>query len=83
MTIATDDWEADDTYTGFGYKADISVAGATAKHSPDVRFSFADANSGIFAGVADCADGKVTVYVNAVPDADITIPVIICTLMEV
>lgn len=83
MTIATGDWVADDTYTGFGFKADISVAGVTAKHSPEVRFSFADANSGKFAGVADCANGKVTVYANAVPDADITIPVIICTLMEV
>lgn len=83
MTVATGDWVADTTYDGFGFKADISVAGVTAKHSPEVRFSFADANSGKFAGVADCADGKVTVYANAVPDADITVPVIICTLMEV
>ena len=83
MVIAVADWEADGTYDGFGYKADISVAGATDKHSPEVRFSFADANSGMFAGVADCADGKVTVYANAVPADDVTIPVIICTLMEV
>ena len=63
-------------------KIDVSVAGVTAKYSPEVRFSFADANSGKFAGVADCADGKVTVYANAVPAA-VTISVIICTLMSV
>ena len=83
MTVATGDWTADDTYTGFGYKADISVADVTAKHSPEVRFSFTDASSGMFAGIADCADGKVTIYANAVPADDVTIPVIICTLMEV
>lgn len=83
MTVATDDWEADDTYTGFGFKADISVADVTDRYSPEVRFSFADANSGKFAGVADCADGKVTIYANAKPAVDIAIPVIICTLMEV
>jgi len=81
--VAVADWQADATYTGFSYKAEISMPGVTADYSPDVRFSFADANSGTFCSIADCADGKVTIYANAVPDADITIPVIICTLMEV
>ena len=31
MTVAVGDWVTDTTYTGFGYKADISVADVTAK----------------------------------------------------
>lgn len=81
--VATGDWMPDTTYEGYNYKAEITVAGVTSDYSPDVRFSFADANSGKIAGIADCAADKVIIYANAVPDADITIPVIICTLMEV
>lgn len=81
--VAVADWQADTTYTGYGYKAEITVAGVTADHSPDVRFSFADATSGTFCSIADCDTDKVIIYANAIPAADITIPVIICTLMEV
>ena len=81
--VAVADWQADATYTGYGYKAEITVAGVTANYSPDVRFRFTDANSGHFAGIADCTADKVIIYANAVPSAAITIPVIICTLMEV
>lgn len=83
QVVAITDWQADTTYTGYGYKAEITVADVADKYSPDVRFSFAEASSGKFAGVADCAADKVIIYANAIPDADITIPVIICTLMEV
>lgn len=83
QVVAVADWQADTTYTGYDYKAEITVADVTDKYSPDVRFSFAEASSGKFAGVADCAADKVIIYANAIPDADITIPVIICTLMEV
>lgn len=81
--VAVADWTADATYAGYGYKAEIPVSGVTAKYSPDIRFSFADANSGKFAGVADATTDKVIIYANAVPAAAITIPVIICTLTEV
>lgn len=77
------EWQADATYTDYDYKAEITVAGVTSDYSPDVRFGFDEAASGNFAGVADCDTDKVIIYANAVPDTDITIPVIICTLMEV
>lgn len=81
--VAVADWQADATYTGFSYKAEISMPGVTADYSPDVRFDFDDINSGIFAPVADAGTDKVIIYANAVPAAAITIPVIICTLMSV
>lgn len=81
--VAVADWQADATYTGFSYKAEISMPGVTADYSPDVRFDFAEINAGSFAPVADAATDKVIIYANAVPAAAITIPVIICTLMSV
>lgn len=81
--VAVADWQADATYTGFSYKAEISMPGVTADYSPDVRFDFDDINSGVFAPVADAGTDKVIIYANAVPAAAITIPVIICTLMSV
>ena len=81
--VAVADWQADATYAGFSYKAEISMPGVTADYSPDVRLSFDDIGSGIFAPVADAATDKVVIYASAVPAAAITIPVIICTLMSV
>lgn len=81
--VATTDWQADTTYAGYDYKAEITVADVTTRYSPDVRFNFTDTTSGKFAGIADCATDKVIIYANAIPDTDITIPAIICTLMEV
>jgi hypothetical protein len=80
-TVAVADWVADSTYTGFGYKAEITVQGCTANHSPDVRFNFTDASSGNFAPVADTTTGKVIIYAAAVPAAAITIPAIILDLI--
>ncbi|MBO7731921.1 MAG: hypothetical protein J6S67_05195 [Methanobrevibacter sp.] len=81
--VAVADWQADATYSGFSYKAEISMPGVTADYSPDVRFDFDDINSGLFAPVADAGTDKVIIYANAVPAAAVTIPVIICTLMSV
>lgn len=79
ISVATSDFEVDTTYEDYGYKAEISIAGVTSGHSPDVRFSLADSLSGIFAPVADTDTDTVIIYANAVPDSAITIPVIICT----
>lgn len=81
--VETTDWVADNTYTGYAYKASIPVTDVTADYSPDVRFDFNDAVSGNFAPVADTAAGEVIIYAASVPAAAITVPVIICTLMEV
>lgn len=79
VAVAVADFVVDSTYTDYGYKAEISMPGVDSNYSPDVRFSLTDAASGIFAPVADTGTDKVIIYANAVPAADITIPVIICT----
>jgi len=81
--VAVADWQADTTYAGFGYKAEITVAGVTANYSPEVRFGFAEIMSEQFAPVADTSTDKVIIYAKAIPAAAITIPAIICTLLEV
>lgn len=81
--VAVADWVPDATYTGYGYKAAIPVTDVTANYSPDVRFGFDDAMSGKFASIADTGAGVVNIYASEVPATDITIPVIICTLMSV
>lgn len=81
--VAAADWVPDATYTGYGYKAAIPVTDVTADYSPDVRFGFDDAMSGKFASIADTGAGVVNIYASEVPATDITIPVIICTLMSV
>lgn len=83
ISVAVADFVGDSTYTDYGYKAEIPMPGVNSNYSPDVRFSLADAKSGIFAPVADAGTDKVIIYANAVPAAAITIPVIICTLMSV
>ena len=82
-TIAVADWTADSTYAGFGFKANIPVAGITSDWSPDVRFAYAQAMSGNFSCVADSGNDIVSIYAVSAPTAAFTIPVIICTLMGV
>ena len=81
--VAVADWAADATYAGYGYKAEITVAGVTTNYSPDVRFGFTEIMSEQFAPVADTSTDKVIIYAKAIPSAAITIPAIICTLLEV
>ena len=68
----------DTTYEDFGYRAAVTLSGVTANMVPEVVFGVADAMSGIYAPVTACYDGGIYLYANAVPEADITIPTIIC-----
>lgn len=81
--VAVADWQADLTYSDYGYKAAIPVTDVTADYSPDVRFAYTEAVSGKFSPIADTGAGVVNIYASEVPAASITIPVIICTLMSV
>ena len=84
-TVATTDWVneasggATPTYDDFPYRADIADSDITADYSPDVRMSYADIESGIFAPVANCDASKIMIYASEIPASSITIPVIICT----
>lgn len=80
VAVASGAWEADGTYTavGYGYRAVVPVAGATAEHAPIVCFSLTDALSGNFAPVCLAGSGTVTIWAKAAPKLAVTIPSIIC-----
>lgn len=75
MLVAS--WISDSTYSGFGYRASISIAGVSADMIPDVTFALADAASGNYAPVAATYNGGVYIYSKT--NASITVPSIVCT----
>lgn len=77
-TVAVSDWVEDTTYEDFGYRASITCTGVTSAYSPDVRLGVSEATSGIHASVAEAGSGIVYIYASEIPEADITIPCIIC-----
>lgn len=76
--VATTSWVSDSTYTGYDYKAVISLNNVTASMLPEVVFAPADALGGNFAPVAVSGAGSVTIYAKTAPESAITIPSIIC-----
>jgi len=69
---------SDATYDDYPYRAAVPLTGVLSTMDIDVRFDVIDSISGIFAPVATSYDGGVYLYSTDVPDADITIPRIIC-----
>ncbi len=74
--VDTSDWNADATYSDFGYRKAVALAGVLSAMIPDVIFTPADAISGNFAPVAASYDSGIYLYATAVPDSSITIPTI-------
>lgn len=66
----------DTTSAEFPYRATVAIPGATEDMRPDITFDFAEIASGIFAPVCESYNGGVYIYANAMPAAEITIPVI-------
>lgn len=73
--------DSEQNAAGYVRRAAVALSGVTANHSPDVRFSTADAVSGLYSPVADSYAGGVYIYATEAPGAAINIPSIICTLM--
>lgn len=80
-TVQTTDWAEDSTQPDYGYRAAIPLTGVTEDYSPDVRFSCADATSGILSPVASSYNGGVYIYASEVPAAAVVIESTICTLV--
>lgn len=78
-TVATSAWVSDTSYTDFSYRAAVACNDVTVNHYVEVTFAPSDSMSGIFAPVAESYDGGIYIYANAIPDAAVTIPTIICT----
>ena len=77
-SVAVSAWSADSTYSGFGFKANISCKGVTTKHVPSVIFDYNELISGNFCPFADSSANTVTIYCKTKPSGTITIPTIYC-----
>ena len=77
-TVSASAFINDATYTDFPFRASVALTGVLESMSPDIMLALEDATSGNFAPVCACYNGGVYLYAASVPDADITIPTIIC-----
>ena len=77
-TVSASAFIDDTTYTDFPFRASVALTGVLESMIPDIMLTLEDATSGNFAPVCECYNGGVYLYAVSVPDADITIPTIIC-----
>ena len=82
VSVAASTWTSGSTYTDYPYQATISINGVTSQMVPDVTFGLVEAASGNFAPVAQTTTNGVIIYAKAKPTASITIPAIICHILE-
>lgn len=82
MVVSKSSWKSDSTYTteGFGYSADIVCPNVTEEYMPEVTFNVTDAACGNFSSNAATFDGIVRIYAREIPNEDIAVPTIICTI---
>lgn len=78
VSVAKSSFVADTTYSDFPYRASVALEGVVSTMIPDVVLPVEAASSGNFAPVCECYNGGLYLYADSVPDADITIPTIIC-----
>lgn len=76
--VAVSTWASDSTSADYPWRASVAITGVTADMRPEVRFSIADVESGIFASFAQSYAGGVYIYAAEKPSATVTIPVIDC-----
>ena len=67
-------WTSDTTYSGYGYKCELSLTGVTPTMIPTVTFAHAEAVSGNYSPVALSGTETVTIYGKV--NTSITIPLI-------
>lgn len=78
VSVAKSSFVADTTYSDFPYRASVALEGVVSTMIPDVVLPVEAASSGNFAPVCEAYNGGLYLYAASVPDADITIPTIIC-----
>ena len=77
-SVKVADFVADTTYEDYPFRAAVSLEGVLNSMIPEIIFSLLDATSGLFAPVAETYNGGVYLYASDLPEADVTVPVIIC-----
>ena len=75
--VSVSSWSADSTYSGYSYKAQITINGVTSSDYAEVVFDVANAISGNYAPV--CTTGTNTVTIYSKVSTSITIPSIVVT----
>jgi hypothetical protein len=78
VSVEVADFVADATYEDFPFRASVPLEGVIGSMIPEVIFGLLDATSGNFAPVSESYNGGVYLYASDIPEADATIPVIIC-----
>lgn len=78
LSVPVASWCEDATYEDYPYRAGIECTGVTQAYVPTVNLALHEAISGIFAPVAECTNDTVYIYASEIPEADITIPSIVC-----
>lgn len=77
-TVEVDDWNDDETYSDFPFKANIACSGVTADYVAEVIFNVTDVISGIFAPVNETGAGIISIWASEKPSDTITVPTIMC-----
>lgn len=85
ISVTSNAWVSDSTYSDYPYRADITINGCTNKHIPDVYFDVDNAISGKFSPIASSAKNMVSIWASAKPTSTTTIPTIklICKSSDV
>lgn len=78
ISVSISDFVENEIYEDYPFQATVPLEGVIESMIPEVIFSLPDAISGIFAPVAESFNGGVYLYASDVPEANVTIPVIIC-----
>ena len=80
VSVAASDFTLQPTpiYEDFPYVATVDLEGVTSAMIPEVIFDSPDATSGLFASVAESFEGYIMLFAADEPEADITIPTILC-----
>ena len=79
IQLNVDDFVANTTYTGYSYRAKISVTGVTSDHYPFISFSQDAIETGLFNGaIVESYNGGVYIYVASKPTTATKISQIKC-----
>ena len=81
LTVEPENWQEDETYGDYPFRAAVTLEGVTEDFAPSVSFAPEDALENIFAPVAETYDGGIYIYACESPAETVTIPAIVCIQM--
>ena len=82
LSVSPDDWQEDESYEDFPFRAAVACLGVGENFMPSVIFAPAQATSSVFAPVANSYQGGVYIYASEIPEETVAIPGILCVPLE-